>query len=119
MATKPLQSKLQSNEIIFKRLIEQLKFDRIPEEEWYDKKTPAYFTFEIGNNNYSIYYNDVGKYVICSNFKGGCSISKKQSKPMDLADIFEEFNDKYDNIKRSSMEFVSTQRIYSYWESMS
>ena len=105
---------LDSNETIFKRLIEQLKFNRIAEEEWYKDKTPAVFSFKIDIHSYSIYYNDDGKYIIVSNFEGGCSMSRSQSEPMDLDDVFTKFKDEYDKISRDSMSFREPQQIYSY-----
>ena len=108
--------KLTSNEVIFKRLLEQLKFDRVPQEEWYENKYPASFCFSINETNYSIYYNDDGKYVIISNFNGGCSLSKQTSKPMDLDDVFTKFDTKFDKIIRSSMSLRNSERIYSYLE---
>ena len=114
--TTNLGSKLDSNETIFKRLIEQLKFDRVAEEDWYEKKSPASFSFSIGDTGYSIFYNDNGKYIIVSNFKGGCSLSRKQSEEMDLDNVFTKFQDKYDDIKRDSMNLRNSERIYSYFE---
>ena len=101
-----LGEKLDGKETIFKRLVEQLKFNRIVESEWYGEKTPACVCFSVKNTNYSIYYNDKGEYIVVSNFQGGCSISREQSKPMDLDSLFTMFDDKYDDMVRKTMKFI-------------
>ena len=105
-----MSRKLASNEIIFKRKIEQLKFNRITESDWYKEKMPANFSFSTQDARYSIYYNDDGKYIICSNFNGGCSRSRQQSKPMDLDDIFTKFKN-FDKIDRKTMIFTPVRYI--------
>ena len=105
--------KLDSINIVFKRHIEKLKFHRIAEKDWHDEYMPSSVTFLLKNEQSNgIYYTDEGKYIIVSNFKGGCSMSRKQSKPMDLDELFELMDGMYDDIVRETLTFTEPRKLY-------
>lgn len=100
-------------DIVAKRYIEQLKLHRIQEKDHYKTFTPSCVRFTLEGEKYnSIYYNDEAKYIIVSNFKGGCSMSRNQTSPMDLDELLEYMETIYDKIDRETLKFEEPRKMY-------